>query len=138
MPRFIIGLICLLAYTAVSAQVHERLHWLIPVDSIEQVQVDLVDPVTIENWQGNQIMITSEITVYNATKGLLKFFVEDQKRYDVIDTLQGVNLLLESYQTRRATIQSKGQNCYEQVQVKVFLPEEFMFSDENLWIKKEE
>ncbi len=121
-----------------TGQVHDRLHWVIPTDSIEQIQIDLIDPYEITEWDGNQIMVTSEISVYNASKGLLKFFVEDNKRYDVTDTLQAGILLLESYQSHRAIIESQGQPCHEEVIVKIFIPHNFVETSPSVWLRKED
>lgn len=124
---------------AVVAQIHDRLHWIFPVDSVEQINFDLVDPFEVENWAGNQIMVTSEITVYNATKGIMKFFIEENKRWEVIDTVQNGILTIDSYQSRRAPIQSKGEECYEFVKVKVFLPSEYVrVADSEVWMRKKE
>jgi hypothetical protein len=121
-----------------EAQIHDRLHWVFPVDSVEQITFDLVDPFDVENWAGNQVMVTSEITVYNATKGIMKFFIEEDRRWDIIDTLQNGVLLLDSYHSRRAPIQSGGETCYEVVKVKVFLPSEYeKLSDSQVWARKE-
>ena len=121
-----------------AGQVHDRLHWVIATDSIEQIKIDLIDPYEITEWDGNQIMVTSEITVYNASKGLLKFFVKENKRYDVVDTLQAGVLLLESYQSHRAIIESKGQPCHEEVIVRIFMPHDFIESSPTLWLRKED
>lgn len=124
---------------ALNAQIHDRLHWVFPVDSVQQIDFDIVDRYEVENWDGNQIMVTSEITVYNATKGIVRFFLEDNRRWDVIDTLLGTTLLIDSYHSRRAPIVSGGEECYEVVQVKVFVPNDFVqASDSASWFRKEE
>ena len=128
-----------LLQSVVTAQIHDRLHWVFPVDSVDQVDFDLVDPFVVGNWDGNQIMVTSEITVYNATKGIMKFFIEENKRWEIIDTLQNGILTIDSYQSRRAPIQSGGEECYEIVKVKVFLPSDYMRkADSESWIRKKE
>jgi hypothetical protein len=128
-----------LLQSVVTAQIHDRLHWVFPVDSVDQVDFDLVDPFVVDNWDGNQIMVTSEITVYNATKGIMKFFIEENKRWEIIDTLQNGILTIDSYQSRRAPIQSGGEECYEIVKVKVFLPSDYMRkADSESWIRKKE
>ena len=128
-----------LLQSVVTAQIHDRLHWVFPVDSVNQVDFDLVDPFVVDNWDGNQIMVTSEITVYNATKGIMKFFIEENKRWEIIDTLQNGILTIDSYQSRRAPIQSGGEECYEIVKVKVFLPSDYMRkADSESWIRKKE
>ena len=132
--------VCTVLYLSIaqlSAQNHDVLHWVYSADSVQQVQIDLVDPFEVTAWEGNQIMVSSEITLYNASKGLLRFFVEDDRRYDVVDSLQADVLLLDSYQSHRAVIQSKGQPCHEEVVVKIFMPSEFIESTPTLWIKKE-
>ena len=134
----LIGLSFLLQ-SALVAQIHDRLHWVFPVDSVDQVNFDLVDPFVVENWDGNQIMVTSEITVYNATKGIMKFFIEENKRWEIIDTLQNGILTIDSYQSRRAPIQSRGEECYEIVKVKVFLPSDYIrVADSENWVRKKE
>lgn len=134
----LVGFFFFLQNTGV-AQIHDRLHWVFPVDSVEQINFDLVDPFEVENWAGNQIMVTSEITVYNATKGIMKFFIEENKRWEVIDTVQNGILTIDSYQSRRAPIQSKGEECYEFVKVKVFLPSEYVrVEGSEVWMRKKE
>jgi len=129
----------LLAQVTLRAQIHDQLHWVFPLDSVAEVRFDLVDPFEVANWEGNQVMVTSEITVYNASKGIMHFFIEENKRYDIVaDTLQPKVLTLKSYQSRRAPIQSKGETCYEQIQVKIFLPTSFAPVDGQLWRRKEE
>lgn len=129
----------LLGCSVVQAQIHDRLHWVFPVDSVQQIDFDLVDRYEAENWDGNQIMVTSEITVYNATKGIVRFFLEDNRRWDVIDTLTGTTLLLDSYHSRRAPIVSGGEECYEVVQVKVYIPKDFEADPNSAsWFRKEE
>ena len=136
---FYSGFFLLFFCSLAQAQIHDRLHWVFALDSVQQVDFDIVDEFVINNWDGNQVMVTSEITVYNATKGVVRFFMEDDRRWDIVDTLQGTNLLLESYHSRRAPIVSQGEQCYEVVQVKVFLPNDFE-KDPNSesWIRKEE
>ncbi|MEM1215907.1 MAG: hypothetical protein AAGJ82_09500, partial [Bacteroidota bacterium] len=72
-----------------------------------------------------------------ANQSIMKFFIEENKRYEIIDTLQGTQLLLESLHSRRAPIQSKGQECYELIKVKIFLPKPFTKQGENVWIRTE-
>ena len=132
--------IMLLVFCAqANAQIHDRLHWVFPVDSVEQIDFDLVDAYEVNNWDGNQVMVTSEVTVYNATKGIVRFFMEDDRRWDIIDTLMGTTLLLDSYHSRRAPIVSGGDECYEVVQVKVYIPNNFA-KDPNgtSWFLKQE
>ena len=119
--------VCLLIVltTSLSAQIHDRIHWVFPVDSVDQIDFDLVDAYQAQNWDGNQVMVASEITVYNATKGIVRFFLEDDRRWDVVDTLIGTTLLLDSYHSRRAPIVSGGDECYEVIEVKVYIPNSF-------------
>jgi hypothetical protein len=124
---------------ALSAQITDRLHWVFPVDSVEQIKVEVVDPYTVVNWDGDKIMATSEITVHNASKGIVKFFIEENRRYDIVDTLMADKvLIIDSYTSRRAPIESKGQPCHESVQVKIMLPNDFVKQSDDLWVRKEE
>lgn len=135
---FLSASLLLLINFAADAQVTDRLHWIFPADSVDQIKFEVIDPYTVENWDGNQIMATSEITVHNASKGIVKFFIEENRRYDIVDTVLANVLVIDSYTSRRAPIQSKGQACYEQVAVTILVPNDFIKQSEDLWIKKEE
>ena len=136
--RLITTFVLLLSTTALFSQIHNRLHWVFPADSVEQITFDLYSEYTVAHWEGNQIMASSEITVHNANKSIMKFFIEEDKRYDIVDTLQGTQLLIESLHSRRAPIQSKGQTCYEIIKIKILVPTTFVKQDEHIWVKKEE
>ena len=134
---FVFFLLLSMGQTA-STQITDRLHWVFPVDSVEQIKLEVVDPYTVANWDGDKIMVASEITVHNASKGIVKFFIEENRRYDIVDTLMANVLIIDSYTSRRAPIQSKGQPCHETVRVKILVPNSFVKQSDDLWVKKEE
>ena len=121
-----------------NAQTHERLHWVFPADSVQEVRFRIVDPFEVVNWDGNQIMVASEITVENASAGTMKFFIEENRRYDVVDKSKTPGLLqLSSYHSRRAPIQSNGRACTEFVRVIVYLPTAYTLKEEGVWGRTE-
>ncbi|MEZ4985718.1 MAG: hypothetical protein R2795_11900 [Saprospiraceae bacterium] len=138
MTRFLLFSALLFSHFIVSAQIHDRLHWVFPADSVQKVVIEVVDPYTISNWDGHQVMVASEITVYNASQGIMDFFIKENKRYEVVDTIIQQVMTLDSYQSRRAPIQSKGMTCYEQVQVKIFLPFDFQQESDTVWVRRKE
>lgn len=138
--RFLFSLLAILSIgQTINAQITDRLHWVFPVDSAQQIKIEVVDHYLVQNWDGDKIMATSEITVHNASKGIVKFFIEENRRYDIVDTLMTDQvLIIDSYTSRRAPIQSKGQPCHETVQVKILVPHEFVKQSDDIWVRKEE
>lgn len=132
----LLGSFLLLSATLLTAQVQDRKHWLVPVDSVEQIRLDIVDEYQVELWPANHIMITSDIKLYGASAGVLTYFVDENGRYDIVDSLQQKELLIQSAQKDRRPIQVQDQTCYENIQVKVYLPDKFVASAEQIWILK--
>lgn len=133
-----LSMVSFLPMVSAQIQIHERLYWVHPVDSMEYIEVNVIDPFEIASWEGDQVLVTTEVTLHDATKGIMKFFVEESFRYHVqrdSSILDG--LLLESYQKRRGPVQVKGRTCYEEVQVKVFVPYTFDKTSDNRWIRRE-
>lgn len=124
--------------TVGHAQTHERLHWVFPADSVQEVRFRLVDDFEVINWDGNQIMVASEITVENASAGTMKFFIEENRRYDVVNKSKVPGVLqLSSYHSRRAPIQSNGRACTEQVKVTIYLPTIYTLQGDEVWVRGE-
>lgn len=116
---------------------HERLFWVHEVDSMDYIQVDVIDPFEIKAWEGDKVLVSSEITLHDGSKGIMKFFVEEDFRYHIQrDSTITEGLLLESYQKRRGPVQVKGRTCYEEIQVKILVPKSFARVEDNRWERK--
>lgn len=119
-----------------AAQEQEKLYWTFPADSVQTIQLDIVDPHTVKPWSGNNVMVTAEVNLYNATKGILDHLVE-QGRYGLLDTLQGHDLLLRSEQPQRSPIKRGGRECHEVIRMEIFVPKAFVAADEGRWVREE-
>jgi hypothetical protein len=136
--RLLAGIGCLLCFlpSFTHAQVQEKLYWTIPTDSATVIQLELVDQYQVTPWAGSQVMVTAEINLYNASRGVLAHLVESG-RYGLIDTLQGPELWLRAEQPQRSPITRGGVVCREDIKVEIFVPKAFVATDERRWVKPE-
>lgn len=118
-----------------QAQTEKLLHQTIEVDSVEQIQLDLIGSYTVEYWAGNNILTETKVKLYDAPKHVLKFFVEEQLRYqiDAITELPVLNLV--SHDHERRPIQYKGQSCFEEISLRIFIPDSFKPESETLLVR---
>ncbi|MCB0635383.1 MAG: hypothetical protein KDC54_02135 [Lewinella sp.] len=119
-----------------SAQVQEKLYWTFPIDSVTAIQLDLADGFQAKTWAGNQVMVTTEVNLYNASQGMLDHFVESG-RYGLLDSLRNGELRLWAEQPQRAPISRSGNVCREDVKIEIFIPRTFVTTDERRWTKPE-
>ncbi len=130
--------LALFASTSLQAQVKDTKYWVIPVDSVRQVNFDLADAYEVEIWAGSNIMINAEITLYGASKSVLAHLVEETARYEVLDTLVAEDLLVYSAVKDRPAIKVQGKSCYELTTVKIFIPDTFEKTSDHTWLIREE
>ncbi|MEO1712408.1 MAG: hypothetical protein AAFU60_03650 [Bacteroidota bacterium] len=108
-----------------NAQTEKLLHQTIELDSIDQIQLEIYGAYTVEYWAGNNILTETKVKLYDAPKHVLKFFVEEQMRYQ-IDALPTVpTLSLVSHVRERKPISYKGTECTEEVSLRIFIPDSF-------------
>lgn len=132
----LLGLLALLAsHTALNAQAYHTNHVTFALDSVEAIQLQLVDNYAVESWAGSQLMLQTTVKLYGAKDNLLKHFVE-RGRYDLLDTLQGPQLLILSKDTLRPKIKGSEGECYEVVEVRVYVPGEFAQAGDHQWRRK--
>ena len=126
----------LLLSTASFAQLERTLHQTFSLDSIDRVQVDLTGDVTFETWSGASLLAETHVALYQGNKDLLQFFVEKQERYRIEEQRTAPALQLASAQPERRAIQYRGKVCREEVQITVYVPEEFAISGGQLTRKE--
>ncbi len=107
------------------AQLQKIIHKTFALDSAETVQLDLYgDDYVIETWAGDNILTETKIKLYNASKTILKFFLE-KGRYDIEGKLEENILTLRSIDKNRPPIKNKEVNCYEVISLRIFMPDTF-------------
>lgn len=135
-------LLFLLAGTlSLSAQLKHTQHQTFQLDSINQVQIELVDPFTVETWAGNQLMTETQVQLYQASESVLQFFLKNERYTIVTDSTASKSMSLRSKDTVRKRIKTKFGECEERISVRVFVPEDYEKKSEKVWarpVKEEE
>lgn len=131
----------LAATLSVSAQLKHTQHQTFQLDSINQVQIELVDPFTVETWAGNQLMTETQVQLYQASESVLQFFLNNDRYSIVTDSAVSNMMALRSKDTQRRKIKTKFGECEERISVRVFVPEDFEKKSDKIWarpVKEEE
>ncbi len=104
---------------------HSDGHETFALDSVQLIELRLYDDYQTIPWGGNRLMVQTTVDLYGCREHILDFFHE-QERYAVRDTTIDRQLILSSVDTERKLALVKGKECYEQVTMRVFLPENFI------------
>jgi len=107
------------------AQFSKTVHHTFEADSAQAITINIEGDVTVEPWEGNTVLVETNIRVYNASKSLFDFMVEEQGRYEVLGNQSGNTLAITSKDTERRIIQTKKGQANEEVIVRVRLPKKF-------------
>jgi len=131
MRIFSIMILSLLFVQIANAQLTKVLHQTFEIDSVEKITLSLVGEYEVEKWAGNTILTETKIEIYDATKGIFKFFIEEKGRYDIVADIDGMNATIFSNDSERRTIKNKetDKECYEFIRLKIFVPEDFNIDD---------
>lgn len=123
---------------SVGAQdAHSDGHETFALDSVAVLELRLFDEYETIPWSGNQLMVQTTVDLYGCREHILDFFHE-QERYAVRDSLAGDRLVLAGVDQKRKMILVAGKECYEQITVRVFLPEAFVEEGPHLYRRQEE
>jgi hypothetical protein len=115
---FFVGSLC--------AQFSKTVHHTFEADSAQTITIDIEGDVTVEAWEGNTILVETNIRLYNASKSLFEFMVDEQGRYEVLGNMNGSSLAITSKDSERRVIQTKSGQANEEVIVHVRLPKKFI------------
>lgn len=121
------------------AQTGTVIHQTFQVDSINELTLDLYqNDYQLEFWAGNTILTETKVKLYNAPEHVLEFFVEEQQRYKINDTLMTEKALhLVSNNKVRKPFEYRGTSCSEIVEVRLFIPDVFQMIEENTYTRNE-
>ena len=131
-----IMLLCL-AFTA-NAQLEKIMHQTFEISEAEDITIDLMGDYAIEHWAGNTIMTETKVELFEASPAILKHFVEKAKRYNVAtESINDNSIRLYSTDKERKAIRTKFGECYELVNIRVFIPENYEILNDSLLTKKD-
>jgi len=139
MKNTLLILSLLLISISAKAQLKKTVHQTFEVGEARNINLDVFGEYEIEAWPGNTIMSETKIELYDASPHILKFFMEEKERYKLrLDGEGEESISLVSIDQERRSIQYKGNECFEQVKVKLYVPEEFVAVNPKTLRKKEE
>jgi hypothetical protein len=109
-----------------EAQIRKIMHKTFDLsDSIQMIDLDILDRMEKTFWPGNKIMLETNIKLFSASPGILDFLIEEG-RYEVEAEKQGEKLLLFSKNKKRQPISNKGRIIEEDISMRLFIPDEFI------------
>ena len=130
--------LCFLGFAqAAQAQFARTIHRHFEVEDATQIQLNLVGDVEVENWEGNTLLIQTDIHIYNASKGIFTHFVDKVGRYEIEAAVNGDVLDVRHLHQERKLISTKNGVATEDVKVKVFMPRYFEGSGLGPYVKNQ-
>ncbi len=124
------------ANTLLQAQSQRVLHQTFEVNGIEEIHLDLYGEVELIPWAGAQIMSETQVRLEGAPPHVLKFFIEEKERYKIEGVLGPDYFVLQSVDKTRPQIIYKSNECYEEVKIRLFIPEEFEISEDGKVLRR--
>jgi len=126
----VLFLLCLPAF----GQLQKVTHKTFEVGKASTVQFDIYDEFEVQLWASDNIMIETNIKLYEASSGILDHFVK-RGRYEIDMEELGETVKMISKDKERRPIKFKNEECYEQVTHRVFLPDNFSKASEDSWVR---
>jgi hypothetical protein len=129
---FTVVILGLLSSAEANGQIRKIMHQTFELsDSIQFIQIDILDRPEVTFWPGNKIMLETNVKLENASPGILEFLISEQERYVVDPEKQGEKLLLISRDNKRHPVRHKGNPVEETIVMRLFVPDEFVMNSEN-------
>jgi len=118
-----LAMLMLFALTA-EAQLQKTLHQSFELDEIDNISLDLHGEYELETWEGNTILTKTSVQLYDANPNILKFLVKNG-RYEIESKGDGGTINLISKDKNRRAIKTKEGECFEFVNLKIYIPSDF-------------
>lgn len=118
------------------AQLQKVLHRPFEPDSAQVIVLDLYGEYQVQPWAGDNILVEMTVKLYQASEGLLKHFIEKEKRYEMEAVREGEVFKLVSKDKKRVPIKTPNGECFETVEVRIFLPDRFDPDGDHRWKRK--
>jgi len=115
-----------------TAQNQKYIHQTFELDTATSLVLDLRGDFVVEKWVGSSIMVETRARLYDASADIFEHFLE-AGRYEIESTLKNGALTLSSKDKVRAPIKTTKGVCREEVQVRIFIPEDLEQSSSNTW-----
>ena len=121
-----------------QAQVQKTIHQTFDVeDEVTQVALDIYDEFEVEHWASNTIMTVTKVELTSGSQYLLDFYAK-KGRYDLDVSGASTSLKLVSKDKVRRGMKYKDMMVYEQVTMKILIPEDFELNGKTQLVRKKE
>lgn len=129
--RFFLSLAASVALvTLLSAQMERTIYQVFPADSIPTIQLDLTHATyEIVAWAGDNLMVETNIRVWNASPEIVKHLIE-LGRYELVAEKKEQSLLIGHKLKERKPIKTPRGECTEIAQIKLFVPDMYHWTKE--------
>ncbi len=121
----------------VQAQFEKIIHQTFEVDQFDQIDLDVYGEYKVETWAGNVVLTESKIQLFDASPSIFDYYL-GKKRYDLVAEETASGLLIKSFDRERKQIRTKKGECYEIIEITLFVPEDFEKKSENKLIREQE
>ncbi len=113
-------------FSPLKAQIQKVFHQTFEVsDSVEVISLNIVDPLDVESWAGNQILAEIKLEIKFGTPGILKFLL-DSERYNLESERAGASLSLASKNPKRNLLKNKEEQIIKEIiNIRLFVPDEY-------------
>jgi hypothetical protein len=128
------AIIFALCISKANGQMERTMYQVFEVDSVKTVTFDLVGSYEVYAWAGSNILVETNIQIWEASREILNFLIKDG-RYDITqDTAAASNkgaLTIQTKNKERKPIKRRdGRECQEQATTKIFFPDTFILSED--------
>jgi hypothetical protein len=125
MRYYLLLLLSLTLPSLLWAQNEKVIHQTFDLNGITQLTIDLVGEVEVELWAGDNALAETKIQIWDAPPHVLKFFIEEKKRYEVLEVRNGEAMSLSANDPIRDPIRYKGNTCFETIRLRLLIPDSF-------------
>jgi hypothetical protein len=128
------AIIFALCISKANGQMERTMYQVFEVDSVKTVTFDLVGNYEVYAWAGSNILVETNIQIWEASREILNFLIKDG-RYDITqDTAAAIDKGVMTIQTknkeRKPIKRREGRECPEQATIKIFFPDTFILSED--------
>ena len=127
----------LLTVVSAQAQSQQTSYQVFQLDSLSEIELDLYDAYRIERWAANKLMAESTIKLYNCAPSVLEHLLEIERYAINVDSLDNRLRLVSADQDRKKIKTSAGE-CFEVIELTLYIPEDFEEKTTGFFARKPE
>jgi hypothetical protein len=122
-----------------QAQLKKTLHRVFEVpETADKLVFNIYegDTYDIIPWAGNTVMTETQVKMYQASRGVFDFFLEEG-RYDFVTSPLSDSLIISSKDLLRQVIKLEEAEAVEQVHSRIYIPDYFVQQSTTVWERPE-